>query len=462
MTKAICESLWNEISPNACLKEWCKELSKLALQPFDDFAWEMMGHGLVIEHEHPTDLHAFMPLIAACACVPYISLAIAHEDDLATFNDAIRTDQPIIINLEPGHWVSEAIIDDEDRGFPLHGRCDQDFVSKVRKALVHEIFAEVVNRPVVIVVALQQAQQLEEFLRVTGAFDRKIQFPRISRVSHAKALIKTLGENIVDQSILDQLEHVGLILEDDFADMRRRELMVTALKRIAWRQNRKVAIKDLIEILIYGTTEEDVIELDTRTLRESSIHEAGHAVITYLESGCKHAPVYCAVGKRGDMMGVVVRRCESSKRILGQESFLEAVQSIRISLAGRAAEELMFGIMNTTGVAASSDLKEANRIATKLFANWGFPLCKDGQHQIGSNISVVIGKPTDSEFEYIETLVRDFLQEQYQQVFETLRQNKDFLDFVANAIAKQGILLQSEFEELAGEWFSGELKYEVA
>ena len=458
----MCEHLWDSISSDSVIKAWASELKQLAAESSDPSEWSMVGHGVVIEHDHPLDFKAYLPLLGKYSGFAIVNLSAEQVLDSGVLAEATKTNVPTIIYLEPGYWLSETIGEDEDRGFSIAAQRDEEHASRMRKFLIENVFKDVSDKPIVFVVSLKFAQQIDDSLRVAGLFDRKIRFPRLERINHADALVLALGQENVDDSMLAQLERVGLILEDDFPDTRRRELLMTALRRMSWRQKRQLSIRDLIEFTIYGTIEEDQIALDQDTLRESAIHEAGHAVMGYLDSENHIAPIYCAVGKRGNMTGVVMRQCSSYKKVSENETFKEVIHSIRVCLAGRVAEELVLGLEHTSGAAASEDLKDANKQAYRLFAKWGYPEHKGTESNIGSNISIVIGQPTISEYQYIESLIRDFLQQQYQQVMTILTEHRGFLEFVANAIASKGILLQAEFEALVHEWFSSQDNYKVA
>lgn len=456
MATVMCKHLWESISSGSVIKAWGKELKQLSANVFDSSEWAMVGHGVVIEHDYPLDFKAYLTFIARDLGFAVVALDSEKVMDPELLANAIKTDVPTIIYLEPGYWVSDTISEDEDRGFPIASRRDEELAARMRQSLVDHVFKDILNHPVVLVVSLKQTQQLDESLRATGLFDRKIKFPHHDRQHLAEAFIKVLGQDQVDQSILQQGEQVGLMIEEEYADLRRCELMMTALKRLAWRQKRKVSLRDLVEITIYGTIEEDQIALDPDSLRESAIHEAGHAVMGYLDSGNFTAPIYCAVGKRGDLAGVVMRQCNSYKKVSNNETFQECIHAIRVCLAGRVAEELVLGIDLVSGGGASEDLKEANRQSNRLFARWGYPVQNGTEHIVGSNVAVVIGQPSHSEYQYIESLVRDFLQQQYQAVMATLTEHRGFLEFIANAIAGRGILLQTEFEALALEWYGSQ------
>ena len=461
MTTVMCESLWGAISPDSVLKAWASELNQISSKPFDATEWAMVGHGVIIEHDHPLDIRAYLPMIKQASDCNIVLLDADQVMDSELLLESIRTDLPTIIFVEPGYWISPTVIDDDERGFPLSAQRDDQLASRIRKLLVEVVFKEIADKPILIVVSLKVAQQMEDILRTVGCFDRKIKFPAIDRIKQVEAFVATLGLDMVDDSILQRAEQVGVILQEDYADLRRRELMMVALRRIAWRQKRKVSVRDLIEMTVYGTAEEDLIKLDSKTLRESAIHEAGHAIVAYLDSENRTAPIYCAVGKRGDMTGVVVRQCSSYQKVSNNDTFKEAIHSIRVCLAGRAAEELILGLENTSGCGASEDLKIAAKLANRLFARWGYPVHNEIGYSIGSNISVVIGQPTNSEFQYLEDLVRAFLQSQYQQIITLLEQNRGLLEFITIVMERKGILLQAEFESLASQWLECQPTFKV-
>ena len=133
------------------------------------------------------------------------------------------------------------------------------------------------------------------------------------------------------------------MIHHEFPRKRQRDIFFQAVKRLAWRTKRKVTYQDLVIFAAYGTSEADV-SVDPPMLRyRHAVHEAGHALLVHLDSREKLPPEYSSVIKRGNTLGIVVRRYEDHERISNDLSYCDIVHKIRVLLAGRAAEYLLLG-----------------------------------------------------------------------------------------------------------------------
>jgi hypothetical protein len=70
---------------------------------------------------------------------------------------------------------------------------------------------------------------------------------------------------------------------------------------------------------------------------------------------------------------------------------------------------------------------------------------KPGQSE--SNLSIIIGDPTPSEYAYVEALTRDFIATEYRIVREKLTTHRALLDEVASRLLWDPIVDQNELAE---------------
>jgi cell division protease FtsH len=91
-------------------------------------------------------------------------------------------------------------------------------------------------------------------------------------------------------------------------------------------------------------------------------HEAGHALVSHLLG---NQPEKATIVARGAALGYVLHLPEEERYLETKE---ELVAWMAVALAGRAAEELVFGRV-TNG--AANDLEEATRIARSMVFEWG-------------------------------------------------------------------------------------------
>ncbi|KAF8818468.1 ATP-dependent metallopeptidase FtsH/Yme1/Tma family protein [Rickettsia endosymbiont of Cardiosporidium cionae] len=99
----------------------------------------------------------------------------------------------------------------------------------------------------------------------------------------------------------------------------------------------------------------------------TAYHEGGHALVGLY---CKASdPIHKAtIIPRGRALGMVMRLPENDRFSV---SFEKMQADITVAMAGRVAEEIIFGTAKVTS-GASSDIKMATKIAYSMVAEWGF------------------------------------------------------------------------------------------
>lgn len=124
---------------------------------------------------------------------------------------------------------------------------------------------------------------------------------------------------------------------------------------------------------------------------------------------------------------------------------------VRVSLAGRGAEELVFG-PEAVGHGAQEDLRKATELAGQAFARLGFAPAMGEEGQSASNLAVVGDEPTASEIAHVETLVRKFLATEYQIVLDMLKANRPLLDQLTGSLLEHGVLSHESIALLVSEY----------
>ena len=103
---------------------------------------------------------------------------------------------------------------------------------------------------------------------------------------------------------------------------------------------------------------------DDETIKKTSIHEAGHAVVATLLG---FPPSYATIKARAGYGGYVFYGNETSSECSKQD----CLDRICIAMAGRAAEIAFYGEEKGVSSGASSDLKSATRLATSMVCDYG-------------------------------------------------------------------------------------------
>jgi cell division protease FtsH len=181
--------------------------------------------------------------------------------------------------------------------------------------------------------------------------------------------------------------------------------------------------------------------------RRTAYHEAGHAIVGMLTEGAD--PVRkISIIPRGVSLGVTFSAPEAD-RYSYEERELRA--KIKVALGGRAAEEIVYG-EPTTG--AESDIQQLTEIARQMVGRWGMsqaigPLAvlpADGRSPFLPGASEV----SEHTQQLIDDEVRRLVEEAHREVAALLRENRDRLDSLAEALLEHETLDQPDAYAAAG------------
>ncbi|MBC5997453.1 ATP-dependent zinc metalloprotease FtsH [Romboutsia ilealis] len=150
-----------------------------------------------------------------------------------------------------------------------------------------------------------------------------------------------------------------------------------------------------------------------------SYHEAGHALVSNILGICPIQKI--SIVPRGEALGYVLQLPDEDRYIYTKE---ELIGKIKILLAGKASEEIIF---NHKSTGAKDDLKKVTDIANQM-------VCEYGMSELG--------------FMTIDGNVKTFLSEQVQKEANNIVQNcyKDTLDLLRNNLNDLHIVSKHLFE----------------
>jgi len=239
------------------------------------------------------------------------------------------------------------------------------------------------------------------------------------------------------------------------ADLRN---LVNEAALIAARNHRAaVETRDFMEALekiILGA--ERRIAISPFERERSAYHEAGHALLGMLEPGAD--PVRkVSIVPRGQALGATLQSPEADRYGYDSRYLRGRIMGL---LGGRAAEELIYGDV-TTG--AESDLEQVTKIARQMVGRWG----------MSDRVGLVSVLPPDDDAalpgmssaaeatrELIDAEVRRIVGEAYELAMSRLREHRDRLDALAQALLDRETLDEEAAYEAAG--FGHQLADEAA
>src|SRR5215208_6025475 len=179
----------------------------------------------------------------------------------------------------------------------------------------------------------------------------------------------------------------------------------------------------------------------------TAYHEGGHAIVGMLTEGAD--PVRkVSIIPRGLALGVTFAAPESDRF-----NYLEPEvrAKIKVSLGGRAAEEVVFG---ETSTGAESDIQQLTELARQMVGRWGMSpavgpvavLPRDGRGPLLPGVAEV--SPETQRL--VDDEVRRIVDEAHGEVVQLLRENRDKLDSLANALLEHETLDEDDAYAAAG------------
>jgi cell division protease FtsH len=202
---------------------------------------------------------------------------------------------------------------------------------------------------------------------------------------------------------------------------------------------------DSLEKILLGSPRGIVLSPADR--ERTAYHESGHALVGMLTPGAD--PVRkVSIIPRGMALGVTLSTPDSDRVSYSREE-LEA--KIRVSLGGRAAEEVVFGSI-TSG--AESDIQQLTQIARQMVGRWGMSdaigpvavLSADGQGPLLPGVS----ETAESTQHLVDEEVRRLVEDAHEKVTRLLVEHREQLESLAQALLKSETLDAKDAYDAAG------------
>jgi len=228
------------------------------------------------------------------------------------------------------------------------------------------------------------------------------------------------------------------------------ENLVNEAALIAIRNKRKridmAALDEARDKILMGTVREETLnELEKRI---TAYHEAGHALVAWILPGTD--PIHkVSIIPRGMAMGATQTLPEEDRHYYPKNYLLN---KLTVLLAGRGSERLIFDDVST---GAQNDLKEATALAEKMVAQWGMS-DKIGPINLGRGEEhPFLGRELAQPKHYSEDMawlmdqeIQRIIREVEKKAAELLKENKDSLKKLAEALIKEETLDKARIEKI--------------
>ncbi len=330
------------------------------------------------------------------------------------------------------------------RGAGLGGGHDER--EQTLNQLLVEMDGFAANEGVIVMAATNRRDILDPALLRPGRFDRTItvNYPDMDgRVAIMK--VHTKGKPLaadVDLKVL--AKRTPYATGADLENMMNEAAILAA--RARKKEINQQLMLDAIARIQMGP-EKRSHKVDERDRRNTAIHEVGHAIVAHVLPEADDVHLVTIV-PRGSAAGHTLTLPEKEYDNLTKS---QLTARIAVMLAGRAAEEVAIGEFETGAV---SDLQNATSLCRRMVTQFGMsekigPVCLDEEQEVfvGNSYgrsSSYSGKTAAT----IDEEIKRIAEECYANAVQVLRDNRDKLDLLTEALLQHETLSRAEFVKL--------------
>ena len=362
----------------------------------------------------------------------FVGVGASRVRDL--FDQAKRSSPAIV-------FIDEIDAVGRHRGAGLGGGHDER--EQTLNQLLVEMDGFAVNEGVIVMAATNRRDILDPALLRPGRFDRTItvNYPDLDgRVAIMK--VHTKGKPLAADVDLK-----ALAKRTPFATGADLENMMNEAAILAARARKKEIdqqlMLDAIARIQMGP-EKRSHKVDERDRRHTAIHEVGHAIVAHVLPQAEDVHLVTIV-PRGVSAGHTLTLPDKEYDNLTQS---QLTARIAVMLGGRAAEEVAIGEFET---GALSDLQHATSLCRRMVTQFGMsekigPVCLDEEQE------VFVGNSYGRSSSYsgktaalIDEEIKRIAEECYAEAVRVLRENRDKLDLLTEALLQHETISRQEF-----------------
>jgi AAA+ superfamily predicted ATPase len=311
--------------------------------------------------------------------------------------------------------------------------------TEVINAVLEQMQGMDADEPVIVIAATNHASKVDPALRRAGRLDQTVSIPRPS-IAALEEIFSFHLKPYRNDSLVGQDIDVRLLGQLAFgltgADV---EFFVRGAARRARKQGRKICQADLAAEVTQRPRQRDgLFRLSADDMRRVAVHEAGHALSAFLGGKDGTPPAYVSIIPRADGSLGFTATVPTDSMLLTRAQ-IDA--RLRTMLAGRAAEELVFGaddVSSGAGGGESSDLAAATRLAASV-------VCTTG---LGPKSSLRwTAAPSVEQFPEVDQL----LAQAYREILGVLKANRAALERISSELIAEQELTGQRIRELIND-----------
>ena len=320
-----------------------------------------------------------------------------------------------------------------------------------REQTLNQLLAELdgfdPTKGVIVLGATNRPEVLDKALLRPGRFDRRITVDRPNLAGRLATLqVHTRRIRLAEDVDLNRIAQAtaGCVGADLANLVNEAALRAVRLGRKAVNQ------QDLLtsfEVVIAGTEKKGTV-LTEREKKLIAYHEVGHALVAAKQKDAEPVTKITIVPHTQGALGYTMQTPEEERFLMDKE---EIFGKIRVLLAGRSAEEVVFQTQ-TTG--AANDIERATDLARKMVSMFGMSdqfgmmgLATMQNQYLDGNVGLTCAQDTAAR---IDQEVQAIIERSHQEAIAILKENREKLDEIAGYLLKKETITGAELMAILG------------
>lgn len=322
-----------------------------------------------------------------------------------------------------------------------------DNTADVLTALLTELdgFSVETDKPVFVLAATNYSVDPNERNSLDPAilrrFDRKVLVDLPSRAEREAYIRMKVGQNAILELSDGQIENIAVRSTGmSLADI---ENVIELSMRMAIRQEDPIVNDVLFEEAFMSIDDGKAKKWDKEIVLRTARHEAGHTLVSALTG---EMPSYVTIVSRGDFGGYMQIGDQEEKFGSNRR---ELLARIRTCLAGRAAEQVCYGIEEGLTTGASGDLRQATRIASYMVTQYGM------DDEMGLAVISVLGESAQLS-ERVYRRINEILSQELANARTLIAEHRDALDALVAVLMERNHLREDEIKSVLAPYIPTE------
>ncbi|OOB80526.1 MAG: cell division protein FtsH [Epulopiscium sp. Nuni2H_MBin003] len=285
---------------------------------------------------------------------------------------------------------------------------------------------------IVVIAATNRLELLDEALLRPGRFDRHIQIGYPDQAARKMILSLYIKNKLLDDTVdIDRLSEETIYFTGAMIENLVNEAAILAVK-----ENVKILTANHFDKAFYtviaGSEKKDRSKITIEDKKITAYHEAGHALVTTIVAPqnkvSKVTIIPSTKGAGGFSMNIAKEKMYQTKA--------DILAQVKIALAGRVAEEIIFGSEYVT-TGASNDIEKATTYIKDYITKYG----------MDDTVGMVNLDVFDEKTHTLDR-TKELMKQLYDDTMKILEENKDNLDLLANELIHKETLNQQQIDEL--------------